>query len=364
MGVHRHGPLKLLAGAAAAVAVLAACLLINRQGAAPASGAGGQETAGQAPAAPGEGDASGAAGAGARSLAAAQGTDAPPDDPPPWAGYEFTETGLDARGEGVLVAAVQTASRLGEVEGNRRRLGALAARAADRGARIVVLPECAVPGYRSQDGRVIWSAPERMDGDAGYRSLEGAAETVPGPSTEYFGELARRLGIYVTAPIAEVAQVEGVRTYFNSLVLLGPDGTVRAHYRKLKPWPIAEHRWSAKGDRGLALADTEYGRLGLMICYDVHTVLPRLKAAGADAVLYAIAWVDHDPALWFEEHLPDRAARAGCHLICANWSVERAPDWRGYGFSRVIDRTGRVMARARTRTGDEIVYARLPLKSQ
>ena len=53
---------------------------------------------------------------------------------------------------------------------------------------------------------------------------------------------------------------------------------------------------------------------------------------------------------------------AGVHMVAANWAVDRRRTWKGYGYSRIIRRDGNVLARARTSAGDEIVYARLPLK--
>jgi predicted amidohydrolase len=265
--------------------------------------------------------------------------------------------------DGVLVAAVQAASDLGRVDGNRNRLAALVERAASRGAKIIVLPECAVPGYRSQDGETDWVSPEKAAEYPDHRTLKGIAEAVPGPSTDFFAALSKKHGIYITVPLIEAAVQGDATKYFNTLVLVGPDGRITAHYRKLNPWWPAESYWASRGDRGLVIADTEYGRLGLMICFDVHTVLAKMSAQKADIILYSIAWVSiGDPDWWYDEELPDRVRKAGCHMIAANWSVDRAPEWHGYGYSQVISKDGSVLNRARTKTGDEIVYARLPGK--
>src|SRR5438105_4484754 len=104
----------------------------------------------------------------------------------------------------VKVAAVQCSSDLGDVEGNRRKLTALVEEAAAQGARIIVLPEAAVTGYLSQDLRTDW----RLNGWPLTPGLQGKdpvpfAEPVPGPSTRHFGELAKRLDVYVTVPFVE-----------------------------------------------------------------------------------------------------------------------------------------------------------------
>ncbi len=68
-----------------------------------------------------------------------------------------------------------------------------------------MLPEAAVTGYLSQDLKTNW----RLAGwpiDATFQGKDPLpfAETVPGPSTEQFGALAKRLGVYVTVPLVEI----------------------------------------------------------------------------------------------------------------------------------------------------------------
>lgn len=261
----------------------------------------------------------------------------------------------------VLVAAVQCPSRMGDVAGNADRLERLTREAAAKGAKIVVLPEASLTGYLSQDLKENWLLPGRhIRPDFQGRSPAGIAEAVPGPMTDRFGRLAKALGIYLALPFVEVDPKTG--RYFNTVCLLDPEGRVLLHYRKLNPWMIPEHSWVTEGDRGLAYADTPYGRLGLLICFDVHRVPAQLAAAGVETLLYPIAWVDgEDVASWFDQNLPEVASENGVNIVGANWSVEQKQDWYGYGFSRVISRDGKVLAKASTQLGDEIVYATLDL---
>ncbi|MBM4043135.1 MAG: hypothetical protein FJ290_31990 [Planctomycetes bacterium] len=261
----------------------------------------------------------------------------------------------------VKVAAVQAISEFGKPEANRLRLAAFVRAAAANGAKLVVLPETAVQGYLTHDIRTAWQA----DGMAVTQGLSGVspagvAETVPGPSTALFGALARELAIYVSVPILEFDPPTG--RYYNTLCLVGPEGSVLLHYRKLNPWPHAERGWAAQGDRGRPVLDTPYGRLSLLICYDIHTEPAHLKRAGVDTLLYAIAWVDAPKSTWFRSDLPRIARENGLNIIGANWTVPREPGtWHGYGQSLIIERTGRVLARATRDVGEEIIYADLPL---
>jgi predicted amidohydrolase len=180
----------------------------------------------------------------------------------------------------VRVAAVQCSSVLGDVEDNQKKLVGLVEEAAKHGAKIVVLPEASITGYLSQDAKTNW----RLDGRPIESCFDGKdpepyAQGVPGPSTTLFGALGKKLGIYVTVPFVEKEPPKqgGEPKYFNSVCLAAPTGKIVAHYRKLTPWPFPEKSWATPGDRGVQVYDTKYGRVGLAICFDIHTILEKLK---------------------------------------------------------------------------------------
>ena len=113
--------------------------------------------------------------------------------------------------------------------------------------------------------------------------------------------------------------------------------------------------------RGVQVYDTEYGRVGLAICFDIHTILPKYQPHHLWALLYPIAWVDGaHPAEWFWHTLPQRVAPFGHYVIGANWSVDQRQPWTGYGFSTIIAPGGEVAASAKSLHGSEIVYATIP----
>ena len=264
----------------------------------------------------------------------------------------------------VKVAAVQCSSDLGTVAANTKKLTELVKEAAGNGAKIVVLPEMAITGYLSQDLKTNW----HVKGKPLARVFVGKdprefAESVPGPSTRHFCQLAKDLGIYLTIPLLEVDLKNDPDRpiYFNTVCLANPQGELIAHYRKLTPWPHPERSWATAGDRGVQTYDTEYGRVGLAICFDIHTILEKYQDKHLWALLYPIAWVDEEhPADWFFHKLPARVKPFKHHLVGANWSVDKEQDWRGYGFSVIISSEGKVASAAKSLYGSEIVYAELP----
>ena len=262
----------------------------------------------------------------------------------------------------VLVAAVQCHSSFGEPAANRKKLTRLVRRAVSRGAKIVVLPETAVTGYLSADLKKTWQVGDRPI-SAGLEGVDpkDAAETVPGPATQAFSKLADEFGLYLTVPLLEADRKTG--RYYNTSVLLGPDGRMLLHYRKRDPWAWAERGWAAPGDRGNPVVDTPFGRLGLLVCYDIHAQAKVMGELKVDTLLYSIAWVEDKGSDWFAKQLPAIARRHGFNVVAANWTVPKdpAPKWHGYGQSRILDAAGKVLAKVTDDLGEEIIYAELPI---
>ena len=162
--------------------------------------------------------------------------------------------------------------------------------AAAQGCRLVVLPECLDLG---------WTDPSARD----------LARPIPGPHADRLARAAREHRIYVAAGLVERA---GDRLY-NAAVLIGPEGRILLHHRKINELDIALDLY-AVGDR-LGVAETELGTIGLAICADnfgsslaVGHVLARM---GAQLILSPSAWAvdaDHDNArepygrLWLDSY--------------------------------------------------------------
>ncbi len=120
------------------------------------------------------------------------------------------------------------------------------------------------------------------------------AETIPGPSTEAFGALARELGIVLVTSLFE-RRAPGL--YHNTAVVLEKDGTIAGMYRKMHipdDPGYYEKFYFTPGDLGFSPIDTSVGRLGVLVCWDQwYPEAARLMAmAGADMLIYptAIGW--------------------------------------------------------------------------
>ena len=115
------------------------------------------------------------------------------------------------------------------------------------------------------------------------KSFAEIAERVPGPSTEYFGALAKKHGLYIVAGLLER---EGHLIY-NVAVLLGPDGTLAGKYRKVC-LPRGEIEGGVTPGKEYPVFSTRFGKLGMMVCYDGF--FPEVAAELANAGAEVIAW--------------------------------------------------------------------------
>ncbi|MBU4460375.1 MAG: carbon-nitrogen hydrolase family protein [Verrucomicrobia bacterium] len=245
---------------------------------------------------------------------------------------------------------------MGQTASNTSNLVQMIRRAAGNGSRIVVTPECALQGYMDATSLTGWTSDSNSTRFVGH-----VAQPIPGPATLAFSRLARELEIFICLGLIE--REDG--KYFNSQVLLGPDGTLMAHHRKKALWTPGDSAWCTPGNRPVQVVDSPFGRLGLMICYDFHVLPARLAEQHADIVLYSVGWYGPNEDSWFRTQFPQRVViphRFG--VIAANWSGN-SPDeaWPGRGHSCVIQPDGILAAMARTASGNEVVIADLPCRA-
>lgn len=166
---------------------------------------------------------------------------------------------------------------------NKQRLATKIRKVAAEGAELVVLQELHNGLYFCQREDV---------------SLFDEAETIPGPSTEYFGTLAKELGVVIVLSLFE-RRAPGL--YHNTSVVLEKDGTIAGKYRKMHiPDDPAyyEKFYFTPGDLGFKPIETSVGKLGVLVCWDQwYPEAARLMAlAGADILIYptAIGWESSD----------------------------------------------------------------------
>jgi predicted amidohydrolase len=141
-----------------------------------------------------------------------------------------------------------------------------------------------------------------------------AAEPVPGPSTRFLGELARKHHVYL---VAGVYEREG-NVIYNTSVLLGRDGALAGRYRKVC-LPREEIDGGITPGHEYPVFNTDFGRIGMMICWDVHfpEVARELAARGAEVILMPI-WGGN------ETLARARAIENQLYLVCSGYDFKTA----------------------------------------
>lgn len=135
------------------------------------------------------------------------------------------------------------------------------------------------------------------------------AETIPGPSTTFFGNLAKELGVVIVTSLFE-RRATGL--YHNTAVVLEKDGTIAGKYRKMHipdDPGYYEKFYFTPGDLGFKPINTSVGRLGVLVCWDQwYPEAARLMAlAGAELLIYPTA-IGYDPNDTKEEQERQRMA--------------------------------------------------------
>jgi nitrilase len=165
--------------------------------------------------------------------------------------------------------------------------------AADHGARLVAFPEAFLPGFPAWAGI---EAPIRTH--ELFKKLAASAVVIDGPELARIRQTARRKGVFVSMGFTEGTTVS-VGCLWNANALIGADGTLLNHHRKLVPTWYEKLIWANGDGRGLRVCATELGRIGMLICGENTNPLARfaLMAEGEQVHVasYPPAWPTRPP---------------------------------------------------------------------
>lgn len=159
------------------------------------------------------------------------------------------------------------------------------------------------------------------------------AESIPGPSTEYFGKLAQQHRVHLVAGLVERDRHQ----LFNVAVLIGPDGRLVGKYRKVC-LPDGEFDRGISPGNDYPVFDTAVGRIGLMICYDgfFPEVARELSRRGAEIIAWPVWGCNPEQAR-------ARACENQVYLVSSTYE-DVARNWM---LTAVYGQDGSVLAQAR-----------------
>lgn len=240
------------------------------------------------------------------------------------------------------IAAIQIDTQDDKRE-NLGKAGKLIDEAAKHGARMIALPE-------------------NVDFIGKKEGALSNAESIPGPTTEFFSEKAREHKIWLhCGSIGE--RIPGEQKLYNTSLLMNPSGEIVGRYEKIHLYDVAIQNGPStresdtrKPGKDIAVCDTEFCKVGLSICYDMRfPELYRIMALRGALIMFVPAnytlftGKDH-----WEPILRTRAIENQCYVV-APAQIGKKPAFQAYGRSMVINPWGTVIATAEDR--ECVVYA-------
>lgn len=227
------------------------------------------------------------------------------------------------------VALAQIECKQGDKNRNIKKIGEKVTEAKKRGARLVIFPEMSLTGYVVRD------------------EVYELAENIPGPSTKALERIAQRTKTHIVLGMPELSG-KTQATVYNSSVLVGPKGFIGKYRKMYLPTHsvFEEKRYFRSGYQPAAL-DTELGKIGLIICYDIFfpevSRLTRLEGA------QLIVCISASPTMrraFFETLTTARAIENTAFLAYVNL-VGTEDGLQFWGGSRLIGPSGKVLAKAK-----------------
>ncbi|QDV48700.1 carbon-nitrogen hydrolase family protein [Gimesia fumaroli] len=190
----------------------------------------------------------------------------PPHSQIQWSNISFKQTD-DIKPRIVRLATIHHRPREGNKPSDKpAQFAKLIAQAAKQKADLVVLPE-SITVYGTK------------------LPYAECAEPIPGPSTKYFGQLAKKHDLYIVVGLYERAE----HLVYNVAVLIGPDGDIVGKYRKVT-LPRGEIEGGVTPGHEYPVFETRFGKVGMMICYDgfFPEVARELSKNGAEVIAWPV----------------------------------------------------------------------------
>lgn len=262
------------------------------------------------------------------------------------------------------VAAAHVAPVFLDLEATVEKVQAIIEEAARHGAQLIAFPETYVPAFP------IWASVRApLYNHDFFRRLAANAMGVPGPELTAIAATARRCGVFVSLGFNEGTPAS-VGCIWNANVLIGDDGRILNHHRKLVPTFFEKLVWANGDGAGLRVCDTRLGRLGMLICGENTNPLARfaLMAQGEQVHIstYPPVWPTRDPKGGGNYDLASAIRiRAGAHafeakafnIVVSAFMDERTQSAIADGdaeIARILDATPRAVSLVIGPTGDVV----------
>jgi len=220
------------------------------------------------------------------------------------------------------VAVVQAAPVLFDREASVEKACRLAIDAAAQGAKVILFPEAFVPAYprglgfgtvvgsRSTQGRLTW------------QTYWANAVDIPSPATEALGEAAAQSKAYLIIGVIERDTQFSQGTLYCTILYFSPDGELIGKHRKLKPTAGERLIWGEGDGSTLTVINTEFGKIGGLICWENYMPLARMAMYSKGVEIYLAPTADARDT--WQSTLRHIACEGRCFVLGCNQFVTKA----------------------------------------
>lgn len=228
--------------------------------------------------------------------------------------------------------------------------------AARAGAVLLVFPEAYVPGYPTWIWRLRPGGDMALSSDLHARLRLNAVDLNRG-DLRPLQDAASKHAVTVVIGINEIDSRFSGTTLFNTVVVIGADGTMLNRHRKMMPTNPERMVWGMGDASGLRVVDTPAGRLGSLICWESYMPLARYALYGQDLEIFVNpTWDNGEACLVTLRHI---AREAGCWVIGTATALQgsdipadfperdklyKTDEWINNGDAVVINPAGAVIA--------------------
>lgn len=241
----------------------------------------------------------------------------------------------------IKVAVVQATPVLFNKAATVNKIETLSREGAKEGAELILFPESFIPCYprglsfgvvvgdRSPQGRELWQ-----------RYWEESV-VVPGPETEELATLAAELKTWLALGITEREAIGG--SLYCSFLIFSPTGKLVHHHRKLKPTAAERVVWAEGDGKSLQVIDTDFGKLGGLICWENYMPEARLALYRKGIDIYCAPTADQRDR--WQSSMAHIALEGRCYVLSCNQYVRKEDYPKDLPMLNELEHQNEVMSR-------------------